>query len=58
MNLSDGDVLASVALLHEDRRAEREKAIDAENDRLAAASAYQGELPGFTEDAPPEDGQA
>ncbi len=57
MNLSDGDVLASVALLHEDRRAEREKAIDAENDRLAAASAYQGELPGFAEDSLPEDGQ-
>jgi DNA gyrase subunit A len=43
MNLGAGDVLVSVALLEEDRRVEREKALQAETDALQAAAAQTPE---------------
>lgn len=47
MNLAAGEVLVSVALLDEDRRVEREKALQAESDALQATAPdmQQTELP-------------
>ncbi len=48
MNLAPGDHLASIALLEEDRRVERAKALEAEHEALAAAlSEGQELLPGM-----------
>jgi hypothetical protein len=48
MNLAEGDTLRSIALLDEDRRVERERALAAESQELqdAAPPAEQNELPG------------
>ena len=57
MNLAPGDTLASAAVLEEDRRVERERALQAERDRIEAGRieelGYIVTLSGFEERAEP-----